>query len=200
MATTSSTAPRWLAGFVSTLLFALCLSVQALGQGTPLVTASSSAGLSHPTGFGSIVGTAIDQNGDWVVVDNRTLPVYEFPAGGGAAITLAAPNSLATGYGNGGNPGVVIDPNNNIYFEANYNNAIVMFPWDPASSTWTGLDSMTAANPSTAICTNSGKNNLANCWAQYGIGGYSGLVPAPAIAIGRTAHSWWAPRTAATSS
>jgi hypothetical protein len=185
MATTSSTAPRWLAGFASTLLFALCLSVQALGQGTPLVTASSSAGLSHPTGFGSIVGTAIDQNGDWVVVDNSNAAVYEFPAGGGAAITLAGVNSLATGYGNGGNPGVVIDPNNNIYFEANYNNAIVMFPWDPATSTWTGLNTMTPTNPSTAICTNSGKNNLPNCWAQYGIGGYSqGYFQPQGIAIG----------------
>jgi sugar lactone lactonase YvrE len=185
MATTSSTAQRWLAGFASTLLFALCLSVQALGQGTPLVTVSSSTGLSHPTGWGTIVGTAINQNGDWVVVDNSNAAVYEFPAGGGAAITLAAPNSLATGYGNGGNPGVVIDPNNNIYFEANYNNALVMFPWDPVTSTWTGLSGMTAANPSTAICTNSGKNNEANCWAQYGIGGYSqGYFQPLGIAIG----------------
>lgn len=186
MATTSSTAQRWLAGLASTLLFALCLSVQALGQGTPLVTASSSAGLSHPTGWGSIQQTAIDQNGDWLVVDNSNAAVYEFPAGGGAAITLAAPNSLATGYGNGGNPGIVIDPANNLYLEANYNNALVMFPWDAATGSWTGLNTLTAANPTTAICTNSGKNNLPNCWAQYGIGGYSqGYFQPNGLAIGQ---------------
>jgi hypothetical protein len=108
--------------------------------------------------------------------------VYEFPAGGGAAITLVAVGGLG---GNYQNPGIVIDPNNNLYLEANYNNALVMFPWNAATGTWTGLSSMTPANPSTAICTNNGKNNEANCWAQYGISGYSqGYFQPWGIAVG----------------
>ena len=85
MATSSSAALRWLAGSAFTLLFGLCLSLQSLGQGTPIVTASSPAGLSHPTGWGTIQQTAIDSNGDWLVVDYANGAVYEFPAGGGAA-------------------------------------------------------------------------------------------------------------------
>ena len=91
MATTSFTVMRRFAGFAFTLtLFGLCLTGMASGQGSPLVTASSAAGLSHPTGWGTIQETAIDQAGDWLVVDYANGGVYEFPAGGGAAIASAA--------------------------------------------------------------------------------------------------------------
>jgi sugar lactone lactonase YvrE len=177
MATTSFTASRRIAGLASTLLFSsLCLSGVAAGQSSaPLVIATSAAGLSHPTGWGTIQQSAIDSNGDWVVDDYANGAVYEFPAGGGAAITLVPVSGLGGGYEN---PAVVIDPSNNLYLGANWNNGIVMFPWNPAATApgtdqWSGLSGVTASVATTAICTNSGKGNGTNCFAQYGIGGYS---------------------------
>lgn len=172
MATTSFTILRRLAGFVSALLLvSLCLSGQAMGQGAPLVIATSAAGLTHPTGWGTIQQSAINSEGDWVVDDYANGAVYEFPAGGQAAITLVAAAGLGGGYEN---PAVVIDPNDNLYLGANWNNGVVMFPWDASSHTWTGLSAVVPLTyPTTAICTNSGKGNATNCWAQYGIGGYS---------------------------
>jgi hypothetical protein len=193
MATTSFTALRRFAGFAFTLLLCgFCLSAQAAGQGTaPLVSATSAAGLSHPTGWGAIQQTAIDSNGDWLVVDYSNGALYEFPAGGGAAITLAAPGATgeAGSLGQGNNPGIAIDPNNNLYIEANWNNCLLMFPWNAATQTWTGLTTMTLANPNTAICTNSGSGNGPNAWAQYGISGYSqGYYQPWGIAIGNNSN------------
>jgi hypothetical protein len=176
MATTSFTALRRIAGLVfSLLVFSLCLCGVSAGQSaTPPVTVSSPAGLPHPTGWGAIEQTAIDQNGDWLLVDYANGGLYEFLSTGGPAVILGTPvegaNSGALGSGN--NPGILIDPANNLYLEANWNNCLIMFPWDAATQTWTGLTTMTPANPNTAICTNSGKNNQAAAWAQYGIGGY----------------------------
>ena len=187
MATRWFTIARRFAGFAITLLFSLCLSGRAVGQGAaPLVTATSAVGMSHPSGWGAIQQTAIDANGDWLVVDYGNGAVYEFPAGGGSAITLSAPKGLG---GGGQNPGIAIDPGNNLYLEANWNNCIVMFPWDPTTQTWTGLSSMTPDNPSTNICTNSGKGNGPNAWAQYGLAadpavGFAGWFQPWGIAIG----------------
>ena len=175
MATTSFTVLRRFAGFAFTLmLFSLCLTGLASGQGSPLVTASSAAGLNHPTGWGTIQETAIDHAGDWLVVDWANGALYEFPVGGGAAITLGAPTptpSLGGGYQN---PVVAIDPGNNLYLAANYNNCLVMFPWNAATGTWTGLNDggandLSPSNPTTTMCTNSGKNNESEAWAQYSI-------------------------------
>ncbi len=191
MAISSLAALRRFAGTTFTLmLFSLCLTEVAVGQGgLPLVTASAPAGLTHPTGWGAIVGTAIDANGDWLVVDNGKGAVYEFPAAGGAAITLGAPTSLNSGYGEGANPVVLIDPGNNLYIEANYNNCIVMFPWNAATGTWTGLNTMTAANPITDICTNSGTGNAVYAWAQYGISGITpGYFQPVGLAIGNNGN------------
>ena len=177
MVTTSLTASRRIAGLASTLLLSsLCMSGVAAGQSSaPLVIATSAAGLTHPTGWGTIQQSAIDSQGDWVVDDYVNGAVYEFPAGGGAAITLVPVSGLGGGYEN---PAVVIDPSNNLYLGANWNNGIVMFPWNPSATTpgtsqWSGLSSVTASVATTAICTNSGKGNGTNCFAQYGIGGYS---------------------------
>jgi hypothetical protein len=169
MATTSFTNVRRFAVFAFTLLFSLCLLGKAVGQDpAPLVTASSATGLDHKTGstWGAIQQTAIDSNGDWLVVDTANSAVYEFPAGGGPAVVLAAPGSLGGGWQN---PGIAIDPGNNLYLEANWNNCLLMFPWDPVAKVWTGLSTMTPGNPSTTICTNSGKGNQANAWAQSNI-------------------------------
>ena len=185
MATTSFTDIRRFAGFAIMLLFCLGFSQKAVGQNVPLVTVSSAAGLSHPTGWGTILESAIDANGDWLVVDYSNGALYEFPAGGGAAVTLAPPSPSASLGGGYQNPTILIDPGNNLYLGANWNNGLVMFPWDQTNQTWTGLGTLTPSNPTTTICTNSGKNNEANCWAQYGIGGYSqGYFQPWALAVG----------------
>lgn len=175
MATTSFTVLRRFAGFAFTLmLFSLCLTGLATGQGSPLVTASSAAGLNHPTGWGTIQQTAIDKAGDWLVVDWANGALYEFPVGGGAATTLGAATPTSSLGGGYQNPFVLIDPANNLYLGANYNNCIVMFPWNAATGTWTGLNDggandLSPSNPTTTMCTNSGKNNESEAWAQYSI-------------------------------
>ena len=97
MATTSFIGLRRIAGYAFTLmLLSLCLTGLATGQGSPLVTASSAAGLSHPTGWGTIQESAVDKAGDWFVVDYANGALYEFPAGGGAAIVIAGASPSAS--------------------------------------------------------------------------------------------------------
>lgn len=167
MATFSLTTVRRLAGFAFTLtLICLCLTGAAFGQGTPLVTATAASGLAHPTGWGQIQQSAIDSMGDWFVVDYVNGSVYEFPAVGGAAVSISGVKGLGGGYEN---PAIAIDPNNNIYLGANWNNGIVMFPYVASTNSWTGLSTLSPSNPTIDFCTNSGKGNLAQCWAQYGL-------------------------------
>ncbi len=69
---------------------------------------------------------------------------------------------------------MAVDPGNNLYLGANWNNCIVEFPWNAATSTWTGLNDggandLSPANPTTTMCTNSGNNNEPEAFAQYGI-------------------------------
>jgi sugar lactone lactonase YvrE len=176
MATSSFTALRRIAGYAFTLtLFSLCLTGVSAGQGSPLVTATSAVGLSHPSGWGAIQQTAIDKAGDWLVVDYAHGALYEFPAGGGPAITLGAATPTASLGGGYQNPGIAIDPGNNLYLEANWNNCLVMFPWNATTGTWTGLNdgsanALSPSNPTTTMCTNSGTGNEPQAWAQYGIG------------------------------
>jgi len=186
MATTRMTAMRRLTGIAfSLMLISFCLTGAAAGQSTPLVTASAAAGLPHPTGWGAIQQSAIDQQGDWWVVDYANGAVYEFPAGGGAAIAISGVDGLGGGYEN---PAIAIDPGNNIYLGANWNNGLVMFPWNPATQTWTGLSSLAPGNATTSMCTNSGNNNEANCWAQYGLATSASLNAATTPFPG-----WWQP-------
>jgi hypothetical protein len=194
MATTSFTVLRRFAGFAFTLmLVGLCLTGAAVGQGSPLVTASSAAGLNHPTGWGTIQDTAIDQAGDWLVVDYANGALYEFPVGGGAAITLAGASPSASLGGGYQNPAIVIDPGNNLYLGANWNNCLVLFTWNAITKTWTGLNDgaandLSPSNPTTTICTNSGSKNESQAWAQYGIpdltGNSIGYFQPWAVAIG----------------
>jgi hypothetical protein len=180
MGTTSFTALRRFAGFAFTLmLLSTCLTGLAKGQGSPLVTASAAAGLSHPTGWGTILDTAMDQAGDWWVVDWANGALYEFPVAGGPAIVVAGATPSASLGGGYQNPGIIFDPGNNLYLEANYNNCIVMFPWNAATQTWTGLNDggakdLSPANPTTTMCTNSGNNNEAEAWAQYNVADLTG--------------------------
>ncbi len=202
MATTSFTVLRRFVGFAFTLmLFSLCLTGLASGQGSPLVTASSAAGLNHPTGWGTIQETAIDQAGDWLVVDYANGALYEFPAGGGAAITLGSATPTASLGGGYQNPVVAVDPGNNLYLGANWNNCIVKFQWNAGTATWTGLNDgaandLSPSNPTTTMCTNSGNNNESEAWAQYsvpdltgsGIIGNYGYFQPWAVAIGNNSN------------
>ena len=196
MATTSFTVIRRVAGFAFTLaLFSLCLVGIAAGQGSPLVTASSAAGLSHPTGWGTIQESAIDQAGDWFVVDYANGALYEFPAGGGPAIVIAGASPSASLGGGYQNPVVAIDPGNNLYLGANWNNCLLLFPWNAATKTWTGLTTpdgggnvLSPSNPTTTMCTNSGNNNELEAWAQYTVtdltGSGLGYFQPWAVAVG----------------
>ena len=67
------------------------------GQGTSPVVATGpiSAVASHPATWGQVWQTAISSKGDLVVYDFEHGALYEFPAGGGAMITLAGPAWLA---------------------------------------------------------------------------------------------------------
>ncbi|MGH9560573.1 MAG: hypothetical protein ACRD3S_03880, partial [Terracidiphilus sp.] len=149
MVATSFTALRRLAGSAFALiLLCLCLPGAAIGQ-APAVTASAPAGLSHPTGWSTIQQTAIDSNGNWLVVDFANAALYEFPANGGAAITLVPPGGLSDTYGN---PNALLDPSNNLYIGGDYNNCLLMIPYGSAANPWPGLAQMTTATPSKSYC------------------------------------------------
>jgi hypothetical protein len=135
MATTSFTALRRFAGVVFTLLLSgACLCTGAAGQ-APLVVPSVTSGLTHPTGWGTIYQTALDTQGDWLVVDYGKGALYEFPAGGGPMVTIIPPG----GVGGGNNPGIAIDSNNTLYLEGNWSNCLLQFPYDPVAKTWTSV-------------------------------------------------------------
>lgn len=145
-------------GITLTLLFLCGIAAnQAQAQTTPLATASFAQGLNHPTGWGLIEQTAVDSYGDWLLVDDANGALYEFPAGGGAEVTLVA----AGGLGAGNNPGIAIDSNNNLYLEGNWSNCLLMFPYDTATNTWDGLSTLTA------------RNNSSSCAAPYDFAQYS---------------------------
>jgi hypothetical protein len=185
MATTSFTALRRLAGFAFTLtLFSLCLTGVAAGQGSPLVTASAPVGLNHDTGWKVIQQTAIDSNGDWLVEEYPDGGLFEFPAGGGAQVTLAPLAALGSlnGYQN---PAIAIDPANNLYLGANWNNCLLRFKYNAATNSWPDLSALQGSN-SPALCPGSGSGANANVFfAQYSIFGFSPYYYQPwGIAIG----------------
>jgi sugar lactone lactonase YvrE len=163
MAATLFATLRRIAGFASLpLLLALCYAGEAAGQSTaPLVVASAPSGMDHPTGWGWIWDTAIDAQGDWLVVDYSNGALYEFPAGGGQVLTLATPKTM----GSYQNPGIAIDLNNNLYIGGNWNNCLLQFPYDPATKTWPGLATL-----------NNSTNLSSGCAAPYNFAQY-GLFP-----------------------
>lgn len=169
MFTKSFTSLRRFTGHVLTLM--LCCVPFASGaaaQSAPPVSASYAQGLSHPTGWGTIQQTAIDSFGDWLIVDYPNGALYELPAGSNTVVTLAAPGSVGSknGYQN---PGIAIDSNNNLYIEANFNNCLLMFPYDSATKTWDGLSTLTPSNPTTNVCPNAGGGTSPYIFAQYGL-------------------------------
>jgi sugar lactone lactonase YvrE len=166
---------------LTALLLCVPFCKAAVAQGaTPLVTASYAQGLTPPTGLGTVFQTALDTYGDLLFVDYANGGLYEYPVNGGSVVTLVPTGGLG-GYAN---PGIVIDSNNNLYIEANYNNCLLMFPYDTGTKTWDGLATITAASPSTDICPNGGGGTSPFIFAQYGITGVpNGYFQPWAIAV-----------------
>ncbi|HEX5283462.1 MAG TPA: Ig-like domain repeat protein [Bryocella sp.] len=151
MVTKSFTSLRRFSGHALTMmLFCASMSSAAEAQVTPVVAPSYAQVLTPPSGLKTVFQTAIDSFGDLLFVDYPNGALYEYPAGGGAVITLLPAGSLG-GYAN---PGIAIGANNDLYLEGNYNNVLGRFPYDPATKSWDGLDTISAANgnSSTALC------------------------------------------------
>ncbi len=151
MLTKSFTSLRRYSGHALTMmLFCASLTTGAEAQVTPTVAASYAQALTPPSGLKTVFQTAIDSFGDLLFVDYANGALYEYPAGGGAVITLLPAGSLG-GYAN---PGVAIGANNDLYLEGNYNNVLGRFPYDAATKSWDGLStiSATGGNSSQALC------------------------------------------------
>lgn len=182
MATTSFTAMRRLAGVVFALiLFCLCLAGTATGQ-SPLVTASSPTGLTHPTGWHTIVQTTLDTNGDWLVEEYVDGGLFEFPVNGGPMITLIPLDGMG-GPAAYENPMVLLDPNNNLYIGGNWNNCILEFPYNAATNSWPTVSQITTSNTSPDAC----NGNTPPSFAQYSIFGFSPYYFQPwGVALGNS--------------
>ncbi len=137
MGTMSFTALRRFAGSAFTLLlFSLCLCIEAAGQGaSPLVTSTVVNGLPTPPTYGSIWQSAISSHGDFLIADFQNAAVYQYPAGGGAPITLFASGTSGPG-GGWANLGIAIDKYDNLYLDNNWNGGLQMVPYDPVHRTW----------------------------------------------------------------
>ena len=165
MSTKSDTSLRRLSAYVLTLLlFCASFSKGAEAQATPIVTGSFATSLTAPSGLGTVVQTALDANGDWLVLDYPNGALYEYPANGGAMITLAPPGTLGgvSGYQN---PGIVLDSSNNLYVAGNFNNCLLLFPYDTATKTWDGLATLNTS-------TNTGPDQCGAApfsFARYGL-------------------------------
>ena len=135
MATTSLIALRRFAGIVFTLLITgACFCVGAQGQ-SPLVTSSVVNSLPAPPTYGGWWQTAISSHGDFIAADFQTAALYEYPAGGGAPITLLPAGSLGPG-GGYANLGLALDQYDNIYLDNNWNSGLQRIPYDPVHHTW----------------------------------------------------------------
>jgi hypothetical protein len=148
-------------------LFLLCVSFSRGAEGqasTPMVTASFATNLTAPTGLGTVLQTALDSFGDWLIVDYTNGALYEQPANGGALITLAPPGTLGSVKGFQ-NPGIILDSMNNLYIEGNFNNCLLLFPYDTTTNTWDGLATLNTS-------TNTGPDQCGTApfsFAQFGL-------------------------------
>jgi hypothetical protein len=142
------------------MLLVLCASslTGAYAQGAPQATASTSTTLTPPAGLGTVYQTALDTYGDLLAVDYANGALYEYPAGGGAVVTLVAPG----GVGSYNDPGIAIDSNNTLYLDGNWNNCLLRIPFDAATHTWPNLSTVTPAN-NTSSCA------APTVFAQYGV-------------------------------
>jgi hypothetical protein len=111
---------RLLASMLTLLLVCVCVGQKAAPQGTPQVTSTFVTAMTHPAGWGQIIGTAITTGGDLLVIDSGNAALYEFPANGGTMITLVA----AGGLGSNWNPDLALDSQNTLYLTGNWSNCL----------------------------------------------------------------------------
>jgi hypothetical protein len=149
---------RLLASMLTLLLVCVCVGQKAAPQGTPQVTSTFVTAMTHPAGWGQIMGTAITTEGDLLVNDSVNGALYEFPANGGAMITLVA----AGGLGSYWNTDVALDSQNTMYLTGNWSNCLLRFPYDSTTKTWPTLASITPSAPT---------SNCTNAFVQYNLGG-----------------------------
>ena len=154
MSTKSITLMR--SAFGKALAFLLAgagLCAVATAQAPAAVVSTSTAAFAHTGPYGGPWQTAFSTRGDFLLLDFANGGLYEFPANGSAAITLAAPNQYFGGYDNSG---IAVDPrNNNIYIDDNYNNGLLEFPYDTATQSWD--------IPPVQVATNIGGNLGGSC-------------------------------------
>ena len=165
MFTKSYTSLRRLSAYVlALLLLCVCVSKGAEAQASaPPVTGSFATSLAAPTGLGTVEQTVLDSYGDWLVLDYPNGALYEYPANGGAMITLAPPGTLGgvSGYDA---DGMTLDSMNNIYLDGNFNNCLVMFPYDTSTKTWDGFATLSTTNTGPDQC-----GTAPFSFAQYGL-------------------------------
>ncbi len=126
-------------------------ALSGLGLVPAVVSGPPSAVASHPATWGQVWNTAISSKGDLVIDDFEQGALYEFPAGGGAMITLASPGNSGPA-GGWGNMGVAIDPWDNLWIGQNWNSDLMRIPYDNVNHTWNL----------------SGSNNTIYTWANLG--------------------------------
>ncbi len=136
------------------------VSLSGLGVIPAVVSGPPTAVASHPATWGQQWNTAISSHGDLVVDDFEQGALYEFPAGGGAMITLATPGNNGPG-GGWANMGVAIDPWNNLWIGQNWNSDLMRIPYDSVNHTW----NLTGSNNTIYTWANLGTNPN---WFQAG--------------------------------
>lgn len=143
------------------------MALSGLGLVPAVVSGPPTALATHPATWGDVWETAISSYGDLVVGDFQNGALYEFPAGGGAMITLAAPGT----WGGGGwtNMGVAIDPWNNLWIGDNWSADVIRIPYDSVNHTW----NLASPNAITYTWSNIGVNPN---WFQAGALAVSSVV------------------------
>jgi hypothetical protein len=132
------------------LFLAGCLCAGAHAQTAPTI-ASFATGLNAGSGSsaitpGPIPNIAVDIFGDVLAVDDLNGALYEFPANGGAAVTLVAAGGLFSTKGATViTPGIAIDPGNNLYIEGG--TCVLTFPYP-----WSQLATLSASTTSASVC------------------------------------------------
>ena len=139
MATESIISLRGFAKIALALLFSVCLCTGAwAGTNSPVVTTGQlSAVATHPE-FEVVWNTAISPWGDLFVMDFSANALYEFPAGGGAMITVIPSGSILGGDGGWTVNGVAVNPvTGDVLVGNNWSNCYLWdIPYVPATHSW----------------------------------------------------------------
>jgi hypothetical protein len=136
MATTSFSALRRFAGIGFTLLFSLCLCVEAAGQGVaPAVISATATGpfnsaTANGVTFGQVWNMAVSSHGDLLLLDFKNGVLYQVPANGGPTITIS--NGLC-----GWTPvGIALDSSDNVFVPSCWADGLTEIPYDAVNHTW----------------------------------------------------------------